>query len=187
MNEGVDTGPLVASRSWALRGTERSPELEAEAARTGAELLLETVGGWLDGSTPATPQPARGATSTRPFRREDGRLDPTRPAPELERRVRAYLPWPGSFVDTVVGRVVVLAASVAAARRGDETGRLVEHEDRLALATADGRLVIEEGQREGRRPVTGSEFLRGQRQLIDTLVTVREPAHDAAPATVGAT
>jgi methionyl-tRNA formyltransferase len=62
----------------------------------------------------------------------------------------------------------VLAASVVAARVGDEPGRLVDEEGRLALTTADGRLVFEEAQREGRRAVGGAEFLRGQRQLVDT-------------------
>jgi methionyl-tRNA formyltransferase len=168
MDAGIDTGPIVASRAWQLTGTERAPELEAAAARAGAALLLETVAGWLGGTVPAQPQQADGATFTRPFRREDGRLDPNRPARELERLVRAHVPWPGSFVDTGVGRIAVLAASVADARPADAPGRIVEEEGRLALTTADGRLVLEEVVREGRRPVGGAEFLRGQRQLVDT-------------------
>ncbi len=168
MDEGVDTGPLVTSRAWPLTGSERAPELEAEAARQAARLLSETIAGWLAGTITARPQPEGGTSRTRPFRREDGRLDPLRPAPELERRVRAYLPWPGSFVDSAGGRISVLAASVVAARVGDEPGRLVDEEGRLALTTADGRLVFEEAQREGRRAVGGAEFLRGQRQLVDT-------------------
>jgi methionyl-tRNA formyltransferase len=168
MDEGIDTGPVVASRAWSLDGTERAPVLESEAARQGALLLEETLEGWLAGSLPARPQPPDGATATRPFRREDGRLDPARTARELERRVRAHLPWPGSFLDTQLGRVSVLGASVAAARPGDEPGRLVEEQGRLALTTSDGRIVFEEAQREGKRPVGGAEFLRGQRQLVDT-------------------
>jgi methionyl-tRNA formyltransferase len=157
MDEGVDTGPIVGSRAWRLDGAERSPDLEAE--------VLE---GWLAGTLELGPQPDAGATQTRPFRREDGRLDPQRPAPELERLVRAHVPWPGSFVDTELGRVTVLAASVAAPQPGDEPGRMVEQEGRLALTAADGRLVFEEAQREGRRPAGGNEFLRGQRRLVDT-------------------
>jgi methionyl-tRNA formyltransferase len=168
MDEGVDTGPIVASRAWPLRGVERAPDLEADAARLGAALLVQTVPGWLAGKIQAMPQTAAGATTTRPFRREDGRLDPTRPARELERRVRAHVPWPGSFVDTAVGRVSVLAASVAPARAGDEPGRIVEEDGRLALTTTDGRFVLDEARREGRRAAGGAEFLRGQRQLVDT-------------------
>ena len=169
MDEGIDTGPIVASRVWPLDGTERAPDLEAQAAEAGAALLEEVVGAWLDGELPARKQGAEGATVTRPFRREDARLDPSRPARELERHVRANAPWPGSFVDTDLGRVAVLAASVAGARLGDAPGLLVEQEGRVALATADGRLVIDEARREGRRSSDGAEFLRGQRALVGTM------------------
>jgi methionyl-tRNA formyltransferase len=170
MDEGIDTGPVVAARAWPLDGTERAPDLESRAAAAGAALLREVVGGWLDGEVTARPQGTEGATVTRPFRRDDARLDPLLPARELERRVRANAPWPGSFIDTELGRVAVLAASVADGRVGDAPGRLVEHDGRLALATARGRLVTEEAQREGRRPSAGAEFLRGQRSLVGTSV-----------------
>ena len=61
---------------------------------------------------------------TRPLRREDGRLDPTRGAAELERQVRAYQPWPGSFVETGEGRLIVHAARVAPGPASDEPGRI---------------------------------------------------------------
>ena len=170
MDEGVDTGPVVASRAFDLDGTERAPELEARAAAEGAALLRETLDAWLDGRIAAREQGSEGVSLTRPFRRGDGRLDPARTAAELERHVRAHDPWPGSFVDTQLGRVAVLDASVTEARDGDEPGHLVEHDGRLALATGGGRLVFEAAQREGRRPVTGVEFLGGQRQLVGTAV-----------------
>jgi methionyl-tRNA formyltransferase len=170
MDEGVDTGPIVAARAFDLDGTERAPELEARAAAEGAALLRETIEAWLDGRIEPHPQAVDGVTLTRPFRRADARLDPARPARELERHVRAHDPWPGSFVDTELGRVAVLGATVADARDGDAPGRLVEQDGRLALATADGRLVFEMAQREGKRPASGAEFLRGQRQLVGAAV-----------------
>ena len=171
MDEGIDTGPIVASRDWALLGTERAPELAAEASRRGATLLREVLGMWLEGDVEPRAQGTDGASLTRPFRREDARLDPTRPARELERVVRAHLPWPGSFLDTDLGRVTVHAASLADSEPGDAPGLLVEHGGRLALATPEGRLVLDEAQRAGRRPAAGEEFLRGQRQLIGTRAT----------------
>jgi methionyl-tRNA formyltransferase len=169
MDAGIDTGPLVASRSWTLTGSERTPELESAAAAAGATLLAEIVGDWLDGAAQALPQGAEGATLTRPSRRDDGRLDPSQDARALERQVRANTPWPGTFVETDLGRVVVHRASVADGRPGDNAGRLVEHDGRVALGTAAGRLVFEEAQREGKRAVSGAEFLRGQPALIGTM------------------
>ncbi len=174
MDAGIDTGPIVASRSWPFEAAASAPAMERRAAAEGAALLAETIDAWLDGAIEATPQGSHGATTTRPFRREDGRLDPTRPARELERHVRANQPWPGTFVDTGLGRVAVLGASVAETCPGDTAGLLVEEHGRLALATSDGRLVFEEAKREGRRPLAGREFLRGQERLVGTHVA--EPA-----------
>lgn len=168
MDEGIDTGPIVAARSWPLDGLVRAPDLEGKAAAEGAVLLGASIGPWLDGLLEPTGQGSDGATVTRPFRREDARLDATRSAVELERQVRANEPWPGTFIETDLGRVAILAASVAAGRPGDVAGRLVDHDGRLALATADGRLVIDGARREGRRAVDGAEFLRGQHQLVGT-------------------
>ncbi len=71
MDEGLDTGPIVAQEEWMLEGTERAPDLEAEAARRGADLLLRSLKPWLTGETrarrpsdgasiPHAPVPARG-------------------------------------------------------------------------------------------------------------------------------
>jgi methionyl-tRNA formyltransferase len=187
MDDGIDTGPVVAVRRWPLDGRERAPALEARAANEGAALLRDTIDAWLDGTAVAAPQPSEGASVTRPFRREDGRLDPSRPARELERQVRAGEPWPGTFVDTGLGRVAVLVAGVAEAQDGDTPGLLVEDDGRLALATGEGRLVFEEAKREGRRPTGGREFLRGQARLVGTHVAepsvpVDIPAPIEAPA-----
>jgi methionyl-tRNA formyltransferase len=162
MDEGLDTGPIVAQAFIELDGTETAPDLEARLATLGADILSRSLGPWLRGALAAAPQPAAGATLTRPLRREDGRLDPALPALELERRVRAYLPWPGTFLEADAERLVVTAASVAPAAPGDLPGRLVRHGDVPALVTADGRLVLERVIPGGRRPMTGAEYLRGR-------------------------
>jgi methionyl-tRNA formyltransferase len=182
MDERVDTGPIVATTDWSLAGTERAPDLEAFAAREGAALLEREIAGWLDGSSAARPQPDLGASLTRTLRREDGRLDPTRPAAELERHVRAYVPWPGSFLETDAGRLGVQVASTAPAASDDAPGTLVGHDDRLALATAAGRLVLEQVQLAGKRPMAGDEFLRGQPGLVGTSVASGARARSSKPA-----
>jgi methionyl-tRNA formyltransferase len=189
MDDGIDTGPIVARRSWPLEGVERAPDLEARAAREGAELLTRTIEAWLAGTAPEIPQTPTGASVTRSFRRDDGRLDPSRPAVELERQVRALQPWPGSFVETPAGRLAVHEASVAdaaasepaaaGAAASDVAGTLVRHGDRLALATPSGRLVLDRVQLAGRRAMAGDEFLRGQPALVGARVG------EAAAAPVG--
>ena len=170
MDEGLDTGPIVATIDWPATGRETTPQLEAFAAREAATLLGRTLDGWVSGEIRLEPQPADGATITKRLRRDDARLDPTRPAVELERHVRAYLPWPGSMLETPAGRLVIRKASVAPAEPGDVPGGLVAQGDGLALTTGDGRLVLDEVQLAGRRSMAGSEFLRGQRDLLGAQV-----------------
>jgi methionyl-tRNA formyltransferase len=178
MDAGIDTGPILAALDWPLSGTETAPSLEADAAERGARLLEATVAGYLDGVMQPIAQTAIASAPTRPLRREDARLDPANPAVELERLVRAFGGWPGTFIETADGRVIVNAASVAPAEPGDAPGRLVRHDGRAAMVTSDGRLVLEGVQLAGRRALTGEDFLRGRPGLVDTEV------QSAAPRTV---
>ncbi len=173
MDAGLDTGPIVAQETWPLDGTETAAAVETEAARRGADLLLRTLGGWLAGTVPAIPQTDSGFTLTRPLRRDDGRLDPTRSALELERQVRANLPWPGSFVDTDVGRLIVHESEVAAQEPGDRPGQIVAYGDGLALTTALGRLRIRRAQLAGRRVMDAASLRRGAPELVGQTVALR--------------
>lgn len=180
MDSGLDTGPVVATTSWPTTGRELATDLEGHAAREGATLLIRTLDRWLAGGIQPQPQPEAGATITRRLRRADAALDPEKPAVELERQVRAQLPWPGSAVETPAGRLTVHRASVAPSEAGDEPGTLVAHGDGLALATSDGRLVLDVVQLAGRRQLSGGEFLRGQRDLLGSRVG-GTPAKAGAP------
>jgi methionyl-tRNA formyltransferase len=166
MDAGLDTGPIVAVEHSALGGDETAPALEARLAIAAAGLLARSLDPWLDGELDAVPQPTDGATMTRPLRREDGRLDPLEPAVRLEREIRAYLPWPGSFFETDGQRIVVLAGRVGPSEPDDEPGRLVPDHEGLALATRDGRLILDEVQPAGGRPMSGDEFLRGRPSIL---------------------
>jgi methionyl-tRNA formyltransferase len=171
MDAGLDTGPVLATRSWALKGTETAPDLEGEAAPRAAALLAASLPGYLDGTLLPTPQADTGASDTTRLTRDDARLDAARSAAELERQVRAFAGWPGTFVETHAGRVGVLAASIAP-DGGDRAGTIVETEGGApALVAGDGnRLVLERVRPAGGREMSGAEFLRGHRELIGTIV-----------------
>jgi methionyl-tRNA formyltransferase len=166
MDAGLDSGPVVAVEAWPLAGMESAPEIEARAAAAGAALVLRSLPGWLAGKLIARPQGEAGATLTRPLRRDDGRLDGARSARELERAVRAYRPWPGSFLETPVGRLAVLAAAVEESERGDAPGGIAADGRGLVLMTAEGRLRLVEVQPAGGRPMSSVEFLRGRGRAL---------------------
>jgi methionyl-tRNA formyltransferase len=168
MDEGLDTGPIVAQVRVPLHGDEVAPALEARLADEGARLLRDSLAGWLDGSLPAHPQPDEGATLTRPLRREEGRLDPSRSAAQLERQVRAFEPWPGSFLEAGGERLIVRRASVGHVSDAESTnvGDLVMAGNRLGLVTSDGVLSLDEVQRAGARRMPSEELVRGQPNWI---------------------
>ena len=166
MDRGLDTGPIVALERVPLGPAEVAPELEERLAAIAAALLARSIDPWLGGQLPEHPQDDAAATLTRPLRREDGRLDPFRPATLLERQVRAYRPWPGTFLDLPGGRVGVLDARVAPSADGDVPGRIVAGDEGPALATADGRLLLREVQPAGGRAMSGEAWLRGRPSIV---------------------
>jgi methionyl-tRNA formyltransferase len=163
MDAGLDTGPLVAQVRVALSGRETAPELEARLADLAADLLDSTLAPWLDGTVVPVPQSTEGVVLAPPLHRADGWLDPRRSAADLERLVRAYEPWPGTFALVDGGRLAVTAVRVESAAAGDVPGALVRHGPEPALSTVDGRLVLERVTPPGRRSMPGADWLRGRR------------------------
>jgi methionyl-tRNA formyltransferase len=178
MDEGLDTGPIVAQRTEALTGTETADRLEEALATTAAALLDEWLGPWVRADVEARPQPSEGATLTRPLRRSDGWLDPRRPATELERQVRAYQPWPGSHLETEAGRLTVWVAEVAPGEGRDGQVERIGLLDGpgLRLVTAEGDLVLREVQPAGGKRMSAAALVRGRPGWLGSRV---------APLTVG--
>jgi methionyl-tRNA formyltransferase len=176
MDAGMDTGPIVAMERVPVGSDEAASALEDRLAETAAALLDRSVGPWLRGELPSVPQPEQGTTLTRLLRREDGRLDPRRPAADLERAVRALAPWPGTFLEVGGERLVVEQVAVSPGEPRDEPGRIVALDGQPALATADGRLVLVRVRPAGRHAMSGAEYLRGHRDILGRRVEVPGPA-----------
>ncbi len=178
MDTGVDSGPIVAQERVPLGGHETAPELERQLATVGARVLAGVLEAWLAGAIEARPQPEEGATVTRPLHRVDGRIDWTRPATAIERQVRAYQPWPGSFTDTSVGTLTVWSAQAGegdagkgdtgAGAAGPPPGTVIPLDGGIAVVTGAGTLELLEAQLAGRRRMSGRELRNGYRGLIGT-------------------
>ncbi len=170
VTEEMDAGPIVAVEPLEVRVDDTAVTLEERASAAAARLLVRALPEWLAGRLVARPQPVEGVTLTRPLRREDGLLDPKRSAAELERQVRAYQPWPGSFLESVETgdeRLIVWKTHVAESEPGDVAGWFVSAADGgLALATSEGRLMLDVLQRAGGREMSSADLLRGRPGLV---------------------
>jgi methionyl-tRNA formyltransferase len=169
MDAGLDTGPILAQREEPIRPNDTRAMLEERLARLGAELLIETLPAYLAGDLLPQPQPEEGVTYTEQLRKEDGLLDWSRSAVELDRQVRAFNPWPGTFTTLHGQRLRVRQAAPLPDWRGDAPpGTVVALVDGCAVATGEGALRLEEVQLAGKRPVDIEAFLCGQRDCIDS-------------------
>ncbi len=172
MDAGLDTGPVIAQVRLPLTRAETAAALETRLAVLAGELLGENLGPWLAGEIRPVPQAPEGATLTRPLSREDGRLDPTLGIDFLDRQKRAYDPWPGTFVDTTLGRLIVWEVRALEGGASRRPGMLVRlPANRLGLATRDGLLELMEVQPAGGRRMTGGNLLRGRPGLAGTVIT----------------
>jgi methionyl-tRNA formyltransferase len=176
MDEGMDTGPVVARRAEPIRPDDTTATLQDRLAALGADLLVETLPAYLAGSLDPQPQDDRAATYSHPVRREDGRLDWSRPAPDLERQVRAMQPWPVAWTEWVGRTLRVLAAHVldadppGAAGGAREPGRVARAGRGVAVATGAGWLGLDLLQLEGRGAVPGTAFVNGYRTFPGSLL-----------------
>lgn len=177
LNEGLDSGPIIAQRRRPIDDRDTTGTLTAALARDGADLLLEALPRWLDGSLPATPQDQSQVTYAPRITAEEARLDWGRPAAELWRRVRAFSPWPGAFCPLRGRRLRVWEAWPLSDRRGGP-GRVLALErlttgpegvrgcEVIVVGTGQGALALLQVQREGKRTLPAGEFARGERGLL---------------------
>jgi methionyl-tRNA formyltransferase len=153
MEAGLDTGPMLLRESVPIGPETTAATLHDELAALGARLVLRA----LDENPTPVPQPETGVTYAPKLSRADGRLDWTRPAHELDRRVRGLLPWPGAWTELCGETLKVLAARPEPGAGAPGTTL----DDRLLIACGQGALRLVRVQRPGRGPLEAEAMLRG--------------------------
>jgi methionyl-tRNA formyltransferase len=162
MDPGIDTGDMLAKAATPIEETDTAETLSIRLAHIGADLLVKTIPGFLDGTILPQPQPADGATYAAMLKKEDGQLDFAQPAALLSRKVRAYQPWPGAFTRWQ-GQPIKIGMAHAEPGAGGDPGQTLILHHLPAIATADGLLVLDTLQPAGKRMMDGKVFLSGAR------------------------
>ncbi len=161
MDAGLDTGPVYNQGRLAIEDGETAGMLHDRIARLGAELLLETLPGIMNGELEPEPQDDALATHSPRIRKSEAVLDWSAPAIELARRVRAYNPWPVSETRTVSGeRVRIWEAVAVETRRDERPGSVVRAgADGIDVAAGAGILRVRSLQRPGGRVMSAQSFV----------------------------
>jgi len=160
MDAGMDTGPVIDCREHPIGPEDTSATLHAALSRLGGLLIRESLPRYLRGELKPAPQPGEGVVMAPLIEKEDGRLDFSRPAVELERRVRAFHPWPGTYTQLGGKTLKVLRARVGGG--GGAPGEVLEAgAGGVEVACGEGSLVLLEVQPEGKRAMSAREFLAG--------------------------
>ncbi len=170
LDEGMDTGPIIAQREHPLSPTDTAETLTAALFQLGVT-LLKNLGPWVSGQLAARPQEEAKATTTHKLERAHGEARWELSAMALERHRRAYTPWPGLFThwEGKVLKLLDVVALPAEAGPSPEPGQVVPlplKDVAIGVGTGQGVLGLKALQLEGRRPVTGDEFRRGYPRFI---------------------
>ena len=164
MDEGLDTGPMLLAEGTPISAADTAETVHDRLADLGAKLIVSTLDGLLRRSIEPVDQPAEGVTYAHKLGKEESALDWRRPAAELERKVRAFHPWPGTYFEAPKAdgseRIKVLAAALTLA--GGPPGTVSIARDGFPVVTCGvGGLKLLKLQRPGKSAQPADAFLRG--------------------------
>jgi methionyl-tRNA formyltransferase len=166
MDEGLDTGDILLQRTIDILPADTGGALHDRLAGVAPETLLESLDLLAKGKAPRTPQDNAVATYAPKLKREDGKIDWSDPADAIERKIRAFDPWPGAFmtVSTDGTRNLKIFSATVIDLRG-KPGKILRSEAELVVAAGEDALSLGEVQLEGKRRMSAMEFLRGHPTL----------------------
>lgn len=171
MERGLDTGPVLLEKKIPILPQDTGGSLHDKLAELGAQAIVEAVNGIAEGKLKAVPQPEQGVTYARKLEKSEAGIDWQQPAREIERRVRAFNPWPVCHADLDGERIRVWAATAlphdtvfsGAASSGGEPGEvLAATSEGIDVATGDGVLRITRLQPPGKRQMPAGDFLNSR-------------------------
>jgi methionyl-tRNA formyltransferase len=159
MDQGLDTGDILLQHKLDVLPTDTGGSLHERLAQIAPEALLESLRMLERNSAPQIPQDNAHATSAPKLKREHGRIDWSELAEAIERKIRAFNPWPGAFMEIGGRNLKIFSASVV--DLSGEPGEILKSENELVIAAGKGALLLGEVQLEGKRKMSAAEFLRG--------------------------
>ncbi|MDP2926982.1 MAG: methionyl-tRNA formyltransferase [bacterium] len=172
MSEKVDRGDILAQEKTEVSSDETTPTLTAKLASLGAKLLVKTIPLLLQGRIAPLAQTDSPTPYCYQLKKEQGRINWQKSADDLERQIRAFDPWPGTYA-LFAGKILkILRACVITEMKPQSPPGFVflTPDRRVAVQTGQGSLVIEMVQLEGKKALPAPEFLRGHKEIIGQIL-----------------
>jgi len=177
MDEGLDTGPVLARAQIPISTPDTTGSLTTKLSWLGARLLGEVLVHWTRGELTPRPQNESGATYSGPITKEDGEIDWHLPAVDIWRRVRAFNPWPGCYTRWRGKNLKIIEAVPLPEERTFKVGQVMAltsvpegSKAGFGVGTGGGVLGILRVQLEGKQVLSAAEFLRGQREFMGAVL-----------------
>ncbi len=170
MTEKIDLGEIISQKEIDISPEDDYLSLEKKLARLGSDLLIETIPRWIKGEIKPKKQSEKDSSYAPKLKKEGGRIDWSKKAKEIERKIRAFRPWPGAFAFWQKGRLKILSSKVKNKRTDLTPGRVSEEDGKLIVQCQDKSLAIEKVQPEGGPVMNSSDFLRGNPGIKDTIL-----------------
>jgi methionyl-tRNA formyltransferase len=180
LDEKMDHGPIIAQRELEFSISNfQFKNLHDELAELGIKILMETIPKWLDKEIAAIPQDESQATYTKILTKDDGRIDWTKPAEFIERQVRAFSPWPGTFSFCSENQFGIKSIKILKAGIQEQTGMgpfgepgktYMATNEKIAVQAGKDFLVIEELQPESGKKMLARDFLMGHSDFTGTIL-----------------
>jgi methionyl-tRNA formyltransferase len=161
--EGLDTGDILLQRKIDILPTDTGGSLQDRLAQIAPEALLEALHMLASGNAPRIPQDDSIATYAPKLTRDNGKIDWSEPAEVIERKIRAFNPWPGAFMKLDERNLKIFSASIV--DLGGKPGEVLRSDKDLVIAAGTEALLLGEVQLQGKRRLRAAEFLRGFRSL----------------------
>jgi len=175
LDAGTDTGPVFTRAQVPVLFNDTAESLTPRLFRIGAQLLLEVLAELPSAKMMPSPQNDALATYTSEIAREDGKIDWQRTAEEIGRMVRAYQPWPEAYTFWMGKQLFIKEAVLLPAAEDLAPGKVAALPQNaagaaFAVGTGSGRLGVIKLQTAGKKPMSATEFLRGQRDFIGAVL-----------------
>jgi len=164
MDESLDTGDILLAKKIEIAPSETGGSLHARLAEIAPESLRDAISLLAKEEAPRTAQESKLATYAPKLEREHGRIDWAEPAEVIERKIRAFNPWPGAFM-TIDGRNLKIFSASTVDLNG-KPGEILRSEKELVIAAGKGALSLGDVQLEGKRRMSAAEFLRGHASTL---------------------